>query len=339
MAGFGDFFMGDGSQPTAQAPLAGVSPLAKVFLALGGTNAVDSTIKTNLDRANQAAMSDIAKRMQSGELDRQGALLEFARRTGDASKLFQQDTTPAAIQEYNFINGLSPEEQALYFRNKRANQMFDRGDAQVVLDAQGNPVREFAKALAPEDRPETKAAQTTATKTAEAEVTRDTEKTKKAISADDTLSTIEEAEGLLKNATGSYPDAAATFVNSRVLGNSTDASKANAQLKVVAGKLTLAQPRMEGPQSDKDAALYREMAANIGDPTVPAEDKQAALTTIKNLQSKYASKNQVREGDPVEGELLDAPNLDMPDDVLQPPPSGKATKKSAGSKTIDFGSL
>jgi hypothetical protein len=48
---------------------------------------------------------------------------------------------------------------------------------------------------------------------------------------------------------------------------------------------------MEGPQSDKDVALYREMAGRIGDPTVPAAEKRAAVATIRSLQQKYLPQN------------------------------------------------
>ena len=47
-------------------------------------------------------------------------------------------------------------------------------------------------------------------------------------------------------------------------------------------------PKMSGPQSDKDVLLYKEMAGRIGDPTVPASQKIAAMNSINQLQSKYA---------------------------------------------------
>lgn len=50
----------------------------------------------------------------------------------------------------------------------------------------------------------------------------------------------------------------------------------------------MAQPRMEGPQSDKDVALYKQMAGQIGDATVPAEQKKAALEVVKKLHQRYA---------------------------------------------------
>ena len=54
----------------------------------------------------------------------------------------------------------------------------------------------------------------------------------------------------------------------------------------------MAMPRMEGPQSDKDTALYRQMAGQIGDSTVPTSTRKAALGTIKNLHQKYAGPQQ-----------------------------------------------
>ena len=51
--------------------------------------------------------------------------------------------------------------------------------------------------------------------------------------------------------------------------------------------IMLRQPRMEGPQSDRDVQLYREAAGQIGDPSVPRETKKAALQTIRRLQAIY----------------------------------------------------
>jgi hypothetical protein len=47
-------------------------------------------------------------------------------------------------------------------------------------------------------------------------------------------------------------------------------------------------PKMSGPQSDKDVLLYKQMAGQIGDPTIPAARKQAAMNTINELNSRYA---------------------------------------------------
>ncbi|MCZ2920747.1 hypothetical protein NYY59_19155, partial [Acinetobacter baumannii] len=37
----------------------------------------------------------------------------------------------------------------------------------------------------------------------------------------------------------------------------------------------------------KDVLLYREMAGQIGDPTIPVAQRRAALQTVRDLQRKY----------------------------------------------------
>lgn len=102
------------------------------------------------------------------------------------------------------------------------------------------------------------------------------------------LTIIGEAEKLIGGATGSYLGAAADQAT-RVFGAATSGDEAIAQLQALEGALMLNQPRMEGPQSDRDTALYKQMAGRIGDPTVPNSMKKAALTTIKSLHKKYAA--------------------------------------------------
>lgn len=97
---------------------------------------------------------------------------------------------------------------------------------------------------------------------------------------------LDEAESVIKRATGSYVGAGVDLA-ARAVGASTPGAQAVAQLKVLEGNLMMAQPRMEGPQSNVDVLLYREMAGQIGDPTVPVAQKQAALKTIRALTEKY----------------------------------------------------
>jgi hypothetical protein len=104
------------------------------------------------------------------------------------------------------------------------------------------------------------------------------------------LNVLDEADQWINKATSSYAGAARD-VAARAVGASTEASQAAARLKVLQGALMMAQPRMEGPQSDKDVALYREMAGRLGDTTVPAAEKRAAVATIRSLQQKYLPTN------------------------------------------------
>lgn len=97
---------------------------------------------------------------------------------------------------------------------------------------------------------------------------------------------IEEAKTLVQQASGSYPGAISTAIQSG-LGISTPASQANASLEALGGRLISMMPRMEGPQSDRDVQLYTQMAGRIASPTVPMGDKLAALNTIQNINKHY----------------------------------------------------
>lgn len=105
--------------------------------------------------------------------------------------------------------------------------------------------------------------------------------------ANDALALIKQAKDLIPSATGSYAGAGADQA-ARVFGVSTGGAKATAKLKAIEGALMLKQPRMEGPQSNFDTLLYRQMAGQIGDSTVPNETKLAALETIQEMQERYA---------------------------------------------------
>lgn len=102
----------------------------------------------------------------------------------------------------------------------------------------------------------------------------------------DIFSILNEARPLLSNATGSYAGVAADKA-AQTFGIATDGAKATAQLKALQGALVSKMPKMSGPQSDKDVQLYREMAGQIGDPTIPVEQRKAAMGTIENLNMKY----------------------------------------------------
>ena len=81
---------------------------------------------------------------------------------------------------------------------------------------------------------------------------------------------------------GSAYDSVAGF-----FGASPDGSVPASQLKALGGALTAKMPRMEGPQSDQDRLMYLEMAGRVGDDTVPVDQREAALETVKGLWGKY----------------------------------------------------
>ena len=112
--------------------------------------------------------------------------------------------------------------------------------------------------------------------------------------AEDLLSGIERLPGGVTKAgekpTGSGVGAAVDFLGGLV-GMSPAGSVQAQQLEAVGGALTSKMPRMEGPQSDKDTMLYKQMAAMVGDRTVPVDRRKAALQTVKELWAKYERLN------------------------------------------------
>lgn len=127
---------------------------------------------------------------------------------------------------------------------------------------------------------------------------------KRTQAAQNLMPILEEADKLIDKSTGSYVGAGLDILG-RTVGTALPGDRASSRLKVLEGNLMLNQPRMEGPQSDRDVQIYRQMAGQIGDPMVPNKIKKDALQTIRDLNSKYAEK-----------------------------PSG-----GQPSKTVDFGSL
>lgn len=134
---------------------------------------------------------------------------------------------------------------------------------------------------------------------------------------------IQEAKALVKGATGSGIGAATDFVAS-MFGGATAGAENIAQLKVIEGKLMMAQPRMEGPQSDKDTALYRQMAAQIGDPMVPAPVKAAALKTLERINDAYLPSGYKKDpSTPVEPVEPVAPTSPRVGRGMPPNPAGR----------------
>lgn len=108
--------------------------------------------------------------------------------------------------------------------------------------------------------------------------------------AQDALALIDQAGPLIQKSTGSYAGRGLDFA-ARAFGKTTEGDRAAAQLSALEGALIAKMPKMSGPQSDKDVAMYRQMAGNIGDPTVPAEIKQASMQTLREIQQRYAGQN------------------------------------------------
>lgn len=70
-------------------------------------------------------------------------------------------------------------------------------------------------------------------------------------------------------------------------GKSSEASQADSQLEVIGAGLTSKVPRFEGPQSDKDTALYKAAAGDVANPNKPIQSRMAALQTMIAINKKY----------------------------------------------------
>lgn len=103
----------------------------------------------------------------------------------------------------------------------------------------------------------------------------------------DALKIVEQAEGLLDKSTSGYIGTGVDKVM-QAFGAAPSGAIAGGQLKTLQAALMMRMPRMEGPQSNLDVALYRESVGQIGDTTVPVAVRKAALAEVRRLQEKYA---------------------------------------------------
>lgn len=113
--------------------------------------------------------------------------------------------------------------------------------------------------------------------------------------ATDVLDLLQMANPLIDKATSSFTGQGMDFA-ARAVGKSTPGAQAAAQLRVIEGMLISKMPKMSGPQSDKDVLLYRQMAGQIGDPSIPAAQKKAAMVAIANINRRYAGQQSAPAG-------------------------------------------
>lgn len=123
------------------------------------------------------------------------------------------------------------------------------------------------------------------------------------------------AKDLIPKATasgaGALMDKGAAF-----FGGSTEGSEAASQLKTLGGWMTANVPRMEGPQSNFDVQQYQMMAADVGNDTLPAARRLAALSTLEKLYEKYADINNATAKPTAPGKPGTVPNPMTPGDVI-----------------------
>jgi len=118
--------------------------------------------------------------------------------------------------------------------------------------------------------------------------------------AQSVLNLMDGVEGLIDKAHGSglgnIVGGAQNF-----FGISSDKNAADAQLNALSGALVSKQPKMSGPQSDKDVLLYKQMAGDLGNPTLPASVRKAAAETVREIQRTYLNGYSATGYQPKEG--------------------------------------
>jgi hypothetical protein len=218
--------------------------------------------------------------------------------TGKYSDLVQQPQQreaidSAQIRNYQFRAGLkTPEEQRQFDDIMRQNyDVVESGGVQNVVRRGSTPsmmpLNSLANEVAAGAAKKGAEAQASAIGTGQGGIIADI--TKKGANAKTITGVLDIADPLIDASTGSLVGAGVDKL-AGVFGQAPQGAEAAAQLQVLQAGLMLNQPRMEGPQSDADVKLYRAAAGQIGDPTVPAPIKKAAVKTIRLLQQRYAQR-------------------------------------------------
>lgn len=103
---------------------------------------------------------------------------------------------------------------------------------------------------------------------------------------------LPEIRALIPESTGSVIGLVYDYLARGTIGHTSKGAAATAKLEALGGQLVMMMPRMEGPQSDKDVALYKKMAGNVASPITPKAQRLAALDAIEQLNKKYADLNE-----------------------------------------------
>jgi len=167
----------------------------------------------------------------------------------------------------------------------RANGGGGAGDKasnyQIVQDAQGNAVR--VNKLTGEQFPLGAIGRETASLTADR--TKQGENKSNAAKA---LEDLNEAETLLKTATGSKGGALRDAI-AGAAGISTEGAKAAAALETVANGIVANIPRMAGQVSDADLAFLKKQGGDLANKELPTETRLAALKQVRRIMSRAAN--------------------------------------------------
>ena len=100
---------------------------------------------------------------------------------------------PANVKEWQYFNGLPPEDQQRYLNMKRSNQTLNLGGSQMVVGADGNPVANYQVTPKPEQMPNFKMQQAQATAEGKAQGEKNSDLGRVTENAQFMLNTIDDA--------------------------------------------------------------------------------------------------------------------------------------------------
>ncbi|WP_440531651.1 hypothetical protein [Variovorax sp. YR566] len=152
---------------------------------------------------------------------------------------------------------------------------------QIIQDAQGNAVR--VNKLTGEQFPLGGIGRETASLTADR-----TKQGENKANAAKALEDLNEAESLLKTATGSKVGSLRDTI-AGAAGFSTDGAKAAAALETVANGIVANIPRMAGQVSDADLAFLKKQGGDLANKELPTETRLAALKQVRRIMNRAAN--------------------------------------------------
>jgi len=114
------------------------------------------------------------------------------------------------------------------------------------------------------------------------------EQRKNVKNAKNTFELLKDASGILNTGNPSSGMLESMVTGTKqFFGKGGETSKADQQLNMIGGALTMTQPRFEGPQGVLDVKLYEKLAGDLGNANLPIETRLGAVQQMIRLQKKY----------------------------------------------------
>lgn len=233
--------------------------------AIAGLSREESAMK-NLFSSDNPEMQELAMKMITGT---------------------NKNNQTANMMDWDQWKSMTPEQQTSYRLMKTGINETNYGGFVARPQIGGGVTDIVQKTISPDNSPKLKGEQTTEIENAKLVAKEIADKRVKELQQTNFFAQIDKAETLL----GLDPTASGfgTMVDdvTGYFGGAFDSADVAESLRGVEAWMTSNVPRMEGPQSDNDIKMYKQMAAVIGDSTIPVSRRKAALNTLKDLQKKY----------------------------------------------------